>query len=415
MKRAGSLLAVCVALVAAVVGIATQRWFARVAPAAPAALEGELLSQLHALGYLESTELAPGEERLRGVTLEIPGRTQPGVNLFLAARGEARLVDSSGRVLHVWKGEASRQGWHHAELAPDGRLFVIRRDGVLLAMDARSRVLWSRLLGAHHDLALLPSGEIAVLRSVFIEVTHRGRALPLVDDRVAVLSPGGELLREFSLHRLFGGRIPEERLAHIAAHPREHWLERVYPPRRGVDVFHTNSVEILPADVPGLGRRGDFLLSIRELDLLAVVDPAGERVRWSWGEGELESQHHATLTPGGSVLVFDNGIRRGFSRVLEIDPVQRRILREHRGDPPESFYSRRMGACQALANGNLLVTSSEQGHAFEVTRAGERVWELWTPDVDEKRRRRATLYRVTRHPEELAGLLLALASPQRAP
>jgi len=407
LKLAGTALAVGVALVAAAAGLATQRWLARGAPP-----DSERLSQLHALGYIESSKLAPGEESLRGVTLEIPGRTQPGVNLLLVpGRSEAQIVDSSGRELHVWRGEPSRKGWHHAVLAPDGTLVVIRRDGVLLALDPRSSVVWSRPLGVHHDLALLPSDEIAVLRSVFIEVPYRGRRLPLVDDRVAVLSPDGELLREISLYRLFGGRIPVERLDQIAARPREHWLERGHSPRHEVDVFHTNSVEVLAGDVPGLGRRGDFLLSIRELDLLAVIDPAGERVRWTWGEGELESQHDASLTPGGNVIVFDNGIRRRFSRVLEIDPVGRRIVWEHRGDPPKSFYTRRMGGCQVLANGNLLVTSGQQGHVFEITSAGERVWELWTPDVDEKRRQRATLYRMERYPPDVTASLLARANP----
>ena len=412
LKRTGAALAIGVALVAAAAALAGWRWLAGGASRSGSPPEVELLSELHSLGYLEEAGLEPGGEKHRGVTLEVPGRSQPGVNLFLAsARGEARLIDASGRALHVWNLGAARSGWHHAELGPDGTLFAIRRDGVLFALDARSRVLWSQPIGAHHDLALLPSGEIAVLRSVFIEVPYQGGALPLVDDRVAVLSPGGEPLREFSLHRLFGARIPAERLAQIASRPPEHWLERVHPPRRVVDVFHTNSVEVLAADVPGLGRRGDFLLSIRELGLLAVVDPDGERVRWSWGEGELESQHAASLTPGGSVLVFDNGIRRGFSRVLEIDPVARRIVWEYRGDPPASFYSRRMGASQALANGNRLVTSSEQGTVFEITREGERVWEFWTPDVDAKRRRRATLYRMTRYPAELTAALVERANP----
>ena len=412
LKRTGAAFAISLVLVAAVAALASWRWLAARAPRSGSSPEAELLSQLHSLGYLDSAGLEPGGEKLRGVTLEIPGRSQPGVNLYLVSgRGEVRLIDASGRALHVWNLGASRPGWHHAELAPDGTLLVIRRDGELLALDARSRVLWSRPLGAHHDLALLPSGEIAVLRSVFIDVPYQGRRLPLVDDRVAVLSPGGELLREFSLHRLFGSSIPAERLAQIASRPPEHWLERVHPPRRGVDVFHTNSVEVLSADLPGLGRRGDFLLSIRELDLLAVVDPTGEQVRWSWGEGELESQHAASLTPGGNVLVFDNGIRRGFSRVLEIDPVARRIVWEHRGDPPASFYSRRMGASQALANGNRLVTSSEQGTVFEITPEGKRVWEFWTPDVDAKRRRRATLYRMTRYPAEVTAALVSRADP----
>jgi len=80
------------------------------------------------------------------------------------------------------------------------------------------------------------------------------------------------------------------------------------------------------------------------------------------------------------------------------DPVERRIVWEYRGDPPSSFYSRRMGGCQALANGNVLVTAGEQGRVFEVTRAGEIVWDYWSAELDGEQRRRATFYRVHRYP-----------------
>jgi hypothetical protein len=413
-RRTGLLLAVGLAFAAAAAGLALRQFQAGSRDAAPGS---ELLSQLHALGYAEWAELAPDEAPRRGVVARAPERSHPGINLVLDfSRRGARLVDAQGRERHAWTGDAAGAGWHHAELAPDGTLLVIRRDGTLLALEPDSRVRFSRALGAHHDLALLDTGEIAVLRSAFIDVPYEGRSLPLVDDRVSVLSPAGELLREFSLYRLLGARIPAERLEHIAGHPREHWLERVQPPRRGVDVFHTNSVAWLPRDVPGLGRRGDFLLSVRELDLLAVIDPEGREVRWSWGPGELEAQHDASLLAGGSVLVFDNGKRRGFSRVLEIDPLARRIVWQHRAEPPAAFFSDRMGGCQALEGGNVLVTSSEQGRAFEVTRAGEVVWEYWSEEVDEGRRRRATLHRLTRYPEAFTAPLLEPApAPQGGP
>lgn len=39
----------------------------------------------------------------------------------------------------------------------------------------------------------------------------------------------------------------------------------------------------------------------------------------------------------------------------------------------------RQGAAQRLPNGNTLVTSTQQGHLFEVTPAGEVVWEFVNP------------------------------------
>ena len=70
------------------------------------------------------------------------------------------------------------------------------------------------------------------------------------------------------------------------------------------------------------------------------------------------------------------------SRVIEIEPASGRIVWEFSGDPPRSLRSRRKGGCQKLPNGNVLITESEKGRAFEVTRRGETVWSFLNPDLD---------------------------------
>ena len=81
----------------------------------------------------------------------------------------------------------------------------------------------------------------------------------------------------------------------------------------GFDVFHANAVKILDRTIEGLCRKGDLLLSFRSLDLLAVIDPVGGALRWTWGPGRLEEQHDPSLLENGRILVFDNGTRRGES------------------------------------------------------------------------------------------------------
>jgi hypothetical protein len=48
-----------------------------------------------------------------------------------------------------------------------------------------------------------------------------------------------------------------------------------------------------------------------------------------------------------------------------------------------------------LPNGNTLITESDTGHVFEVTPAGERVWEFAVPAFDEQGNR-AAVWRATR-------------------
>ncbi|WP_240351094.1 arylsulfotransferase family protein [Streptomyces olivoreticuli] len=86
------------------------------------------------------------------------------------------------------------------------------------------------------------------------------------------------------------------------------------------DVLHANTVELLNGHPQGLWRQGNVLVSLRSLDLIAVLDLQGHAVRWFWGPGgELSGQHQPSARPGRTVLVFDNGQSAGRSRVLEID------------------------------------------------------------------------------------------------
>jgi hypothetical protein len=57
------------------------------------------------------------------------------------------------------------------------------------------------------------------------------------------------------------------------------------------------------------------------------------------------------------------------------------------------------GDAQALPNGNVLITESTKGRVLEITRAGEIVWEFWSPTRGEANRRRQ-IYRMLRLPAE---------------
>jgi hypothetical protein len=107
------------------------------------------------------------------------------------------------------------------------------------------------------------------------------------------------------------------------------------------------------------------------------------------------------VLPNGNILVFDNGTSRGFSRVLEVDPIEETIVWEYRAEPPSRFFSPVRGSAQGLPNGNVLITESTKGHAFEVTRTQEIVWDFWNPDVNRRQRRRQ-IYRLLRfEPEQV--------------
>lgn len=117
---------------------------------------------------------------------------------------------------------------------------------------------------------------------------------------------------------------------------------------------------------------------------------------WSWGQEDLDGQHHPTLLQNGNVLIFDNGARRKCSRIIELNPVSMDIVWEYRSEALTNFYSKSRNSSQRLPNGNTLITESDNGRVFEITNEGEIVWEFYNPDIDVENKRRAAIYRMKR-------------------
>ena len=101
--------------------------------------------------------------------------------------------------------------------------------------------------------------------------------------------------------------------------------------------------------------------------------------------GQIIGQHHAHMIPeglpgAGNILVFDNGGLAGYpmlyrytSRILEFDPVTLNLVWSYEN---ENFFSYYISSAQRLPNGNTLIDEGSTGRMFEVTPAGETVWEF---------------------------------------
>ncbi|HSN55127.1 MAG TPA: hypothetical protein VLT32_10660, partial [Candidatus Sulfomarinibacteraceae bacterium] len=98
----------------------------------------------------------------------------------------------------------------------------------------------------------------------------------------------------------------------------------------------------------------------------------------------LDYQHEAQMIPRGVlgeglVVIFNNGYhdhnayRRSEIRV--VNPLDGDLVWSYSAP---TFYSSVAGTQQILPDGNVLVSSSEGGRVFEITPAGEKVWE-WIP------------------------------------
>ncbi len=160
-------------------------------------------------------------------------------------------------------------------------------------------------------------------------------------------------------------------------------------------------------------RPGNLLVSIRNLDLVAVVDRASGEIVWSY-QSDLSLQHEALMIDGdvdpgrrGNIQIFNNRYssfrsdRR--SEVIEVEPVSGEVVWRYAAD---GFYSATSGAQQPLPNGNVLIASSTAGRAFEVERSGRIVWE-WVPGF--------LIDRPTRYAPDHCSELAALGPPDGPP
>lgn len=348
----------------------------------PADLSDADLQRLQSLGYEPWVE----EEvaTTNGVAPFDPNRVSRGAVVF-AERGScrARLMENDGTVVHSWHGPDDAF-WSDVELLNDGALLVLGATSDAFAdqltarylrkLAADSSLIWQADFPAHHDIEQAPGSRLLTLSSRERKVEEFPQA-ELVDDLVVVLDAKGKILEEYSLYDAF--RASSESLS-LGPYKRiEHRNGRAV-----IDAFHANTVHwirpVAGSAKQALYRDGNLLVCMRHQNRVAILDRKKRRFLWSWGPGHLEGPHSARLLANGNVLVFDNGLQRRHSRILEIDPRTDKIVWRYEPGDKAEFFTPAGGSCQRLSNGNTLVAETRRGRLFEIDRKGKVVWQFRT-------------------------------------
>ena len=372
--------------------------------------QADSLKKLAALGYVSWVPSeAEKDIKKTGVTQYDPELAFEGVNLYASETlSEAYLIDMYGNILNKWTtGDKKAFQWQYAELCDNGDLLVIADDHMIMRLDWNSDIKWSNKIRAHHDVWTDKGENVYTLEHEEELVFWHGIPIPILGDCVVVLSTNGELKKRVRIYNLMKELISFHKIVKVYAGVLDYKIlkkvikrkingENIFTKVDCFDILHTNSFEILKSDINGFCASGDWLLSSRALDVVMVVNPSRGELVWSWGPGEISKQHHPTLLENGHLLIFDNGTERGFTRVVELDPVIQKIVWEYKSDSPEGFFSPFRGCNQRLPNGNTLITESDKGRVFEVTKKGKIVWEFYNPNVDTEAEKREVIYRMMR-------------------
>jgi hypothetical protein len=336
----------------------------------------------------------------------------PGFTLFapMNGNGTVYLIDLNGKVLHEW--HMPYPPGLYGYLTEGGTLFYngkIPNDtflgkspfkgGVALEADWNGRVLWEvRQANHHHDARLLKNGNVLFLCATELPGD--------VGARIRGGRPGTEV----------NGRIWSDYLLEVSKDGRTIWEWRTwehldpaeypiaFPENLRAEWTHGNAIVEL-AD-------GNLLISFRNISTIIKIDRTSGRVVWKLGPPMLSGQHAPTPLPNSNILIFDNGPHRldqtfPFSRVIEVNPATNEIVWKYQEAFPPSFYSDRISNAQRLLNGNTLINEGQFGRFFEVTPAGEVVWEYvnpyFGPETVAAAKQMNNVFRVYRYTEDEVG------------
>jgi hypothetical protein len=349
-----------------------------------------------------------------GLEADEPGETFDGFTLYTTG-SEPRvvLIDMKGKVVHDWT-KPYREVWpspHHVKTPGRDAKIGFRgcwlyRDGELLAvyeaegaspsghglvkLDKDSKVLWKFADAVHDEVDVGEDGRIYVLSQKVGGEAPEGLEFlpkPYLEDEVVVLSPDGQELKRVPILEAFRG---SEKYRFLLEQIRNQPVPAPTSPTASdtgsnteteppaADILHADSIHVLTGKLAPLFPRfaaGQVLISLRELNVLAVMDVDSGKVVWAV-LGPWKGQHSARFIDNGHLLLIDNrGVTEG-SRLIEYDPRTQSFPWSMPEKPGQEFHSKEGGAVQRLPNGNTFFIDSEGGNLREMKPDGHTVWHL---------------------------------------
>jgi hypothetical protein len=366
------------------------------------------------------------DDSMNGVTRYEADKAWHGYTLFCETfadragegqrNGPIYLIDMEGKPVHQWYVQASLQSYCH--LLPDGNLLYPTHDRSDVArgpfgiheLDTDGNVVWSVRCRTDHDFQVRQNGNLLI--HTITESFCPGLGPELKRHPYMI-----EVTRDKELVWEWRGQEHLDELEELLSPAGwRHVMDRA----RGQFAFdwaHNNTLQVIPHNATygkekaaGSGPRfkpGNIVFSYRSNDVIGVIDRRTGRIVWAWGPGVLDGQHKPHMLDNGNLLIFDNGTLRGYSRVIEYNPLNDRIEWEYTAEPRESFLSRFISGAQRLGNGNTLICEGAKNRLFEVTPEKEIVWEFINPFRAEHSKH--NIYRCTRYSPDYVEPLLKRA------
>jgi len=324
---------------------------------------------------------------------------------FFDKTNQLRLIRRDGTVIARWPVSFSeifpdtshlrkppKTDWNidiHGALAlPDGSIVFNFERGGLVKLDRCGSIVWTLARESHHSVERAEGGGFWVPGKRFFSKESDSPfppfPTPFYEDTIMRVSEDGEVLTEISVPKLFYDNGLEALLTATG-----HWFKSSISKYWDQEIVHLNKIEELSSaiakDFP-MFDAGDLAISIRELNLVMVINPHPGKIKW-WQIGPWLRQHDPEFIPNGKIIVFNNNtypISRNkvsdgnspyISNIVEYDFAsgEQRII--YGGKKGQELLTVIRGKLELTRNGGLLVTEFEGGRVFETDATGRIIWE----------------------------------------
>jgi hypothetical protein len=326
---------------------------------------------------------------------------------FFEDKNELRLIRRNGEIIARWPvvfskifpdashmHEQPTTDWnidtHGALILSDGSVVFNFEYGGLVKIDRCGKILWTLAKPTHHSVEMAEDGGFWVpgrrIYSRGVTSPFPPFTPPFNEDTILKVSDKGAVIFEISVPKLFFDNGLE---AILTASGEEIGHNR----RWDHEIVHLNKIAVLKTDLAAdfpLFEAGDLLLSLRQCNMLMVIDPATETVKW-WHIGPWLRQHDPEFIPGGKFLIFNNNsyiasygtesqsvsnldIPR-ISNIIEYNPVtlEHKVIYGENKD--QELLSVIRGKLEYTSRGGLLITEFEGGRVLETDADGQIIWE----------------------------------------
>ena len=329
------------------------------------------------------------------------------ISSFYGDNNEIHLIKRDGEIVARWpiyfsniftKNELLWEGRPHSDwnaeihgilILPDGSIVFNFEYNGLVKLNKCGKVIWKVARHTHHSVEVAEGGGFWVpSRMHFPEgkkTPYPPFQPPFYVDTIMKVSDNGKILDEKSVPDLFY----KNNLAALLTATGEP-IDTGYV--RDREIVHVNKIVELSSELADdfpLFKAGDLAISIRQYNLVMVIDPEQLQIKWL-KTGPWLRQHDPEFKKGGKISVFNNNTYRNafinknqttsidsprISNIMEIDPITNKHEVVYGGKAHQEMLSVIRGKHELLHDGGILITEFEGGRVFEIDKEGDIVWQ----------------------------------------